>query len=97
MKKIIILLFTFSLFSNQAYAVQYAHRVYNANGERIGTCRKNPYTRALILYDLNNRPVVNPAKYINIADDENFLFSVSGHVIGKYNNTRVFIFSNANP
>jgi hypothetical protein len=41
--------------------------------------------------------VENPEKYININDDENFLFSVSGHVIGKYNSTRVFIFHNTSP
>ena len=98
MKKILILLFIINLMiTSKAYAVQFAHRVYNANGERIGTCRKAPYTRELKLYDLNDKPVANPAKYINIEDDENFLFSVTGHVIGKYNNTRVFIFHNTNP
>ena len=97
MKKIVIAFVVIIILANQAYAVQFAHRVYNVNGQRIGTCRKAPYSRELKLYDLNDRPVENPEKYINIKDDENYLFSVSGHVIVKYNSTRVFIFTNTNP
>jgi len=97
MKKTLIvsLVFLFSL--QQTLAVQFAHRVYNANGERIGTCRKDPHTRTLKLYDVNDKEVKYPAEYIGIEDDENFLFSVSGQVIGKYNSTRVFIFHNTSP
>lgn len=97
MKKIFSLLIILSITSPQVLAIQFAHRVYDANGKRIGTCRKEPYSRALKLYDNNDRPVENPEKYINIDDDENFLFGVSGHVIGKYNSTRVFIFHNTAP
>ena len=97
MKQLIIAIFILSLSSSQVFAVQYAHRVYNANGNRIGTCRKDPYSRVLRLYDNNDKLVENPAAYINIKDDENYLFSVSGHVIGKYNNSRIFIFANTNP
>ena len=97
MKKYLVLLLVFNLFSSQAFAVQFAHRVYNANGDRIGTCRKDPYSRQLKLYDLNDKLVTNPTKYININDDNNFLFGATGHVIGTYNNTRVFIFHNTNP
>ena len=71
--------------------------VYDANGNRIGTCRKDPYGRTLRLYDNNDKLVKNPEMYINISDDENYLFGVSGHVIGKYNSTRVFIFHNTSP
>ena len=97
MKKLILLLLILNLLTTEIYAVQFAHRIYDANGKRIGTCRKSPYGRRLELYDLNDKKVENPAKYINISDDENFLFSVSGHVIGKYNDSRVFIFTNTNP
>ena len=97
MKKIFLALVIVSITSSQVLAVQFAHRVYDANGNRIGTCRKDPYGRTLRLYDNNDRLVKNPEKYINISDDENYLFSVSGHVIGKYNSTRVFIFHNTSP
>ena len=97
MKKFILLLSIFGLLYSEAYAVQFAHRVYDANGKRIGTCRKSPYGRNLELYDLNDKKVVNPAKYIGIEDDGNYLFGVTGHVIGKYNDSRVFIFHNTNP
>ena len=97
MKKFLISLFILTMFSNQAFAVQFAHRVYDANGNRIGTCRKSPYSKKIELYDLNDKLVKNPAQYINLTDDENYLFGVTGHVIGKYNNTRVFIFHNTNP
>ena len=67
MKRFFLGLLILNLFSSQAFAVQFAHRVYNANGERIGTCRKESHGRELKLYDLNDNLVKNPNKYINLS------------------------------
>ena len=65
-----------SITSSQVLAVQFAHRVYDANGNRIGTCRKDPYGRTLRLYDNNDKLVKNPEMYRNISDAENYLFVI---------------------
>ena len=66
-----------------------SHRIHNEQGERVGTVKRE--NNKFKLYDMHERVVQNPAKFMNQPADECFLYDVMGYAIGKCTATRVIL------
>ena len=94
MKKIValfLLVFTMGFVPVQAGDYGTIYRIHNYNGERVGTCRRDTKVPVIYLYDMNNRKVENPAKYLGEPADDCWLFDVDGIAIGRCTATRVIL------
>lgn len=67
-----------------------AHKIYDEYGFRVGTCRRE--NTKFQLYDMHEKLVQNPAKYLNQPADECYLYDMNGYAIGKCTSTRVILF-----
>ena len=67
-----------------------AHRIYNDNGERVGTCRRD--NGVFVLYDMHEKKVDNPALFMNQPEDNCYIYNNVGYAIGKCTSSKVILF-----
>ena len=91
-KKGLLLLLVFNLFVTlDVYATAIAYRIHNYKGERVGTCKHDPWKPVYYLYDMNGEKVKNPAAFMGEPENDCYLFDVDGIAIGKCSSKRVII------
>ncbi len=91
MKKFVLLLLIFILATPFQSFAAVSYRIHNYKGERVGTCKHDPWKPVYYLYDLNGEKVENPAKYMGEPVNDCYLFDVDGIAIGKCTAKRVII------
>ena len=67
-----------------------AIRIYNEQGNLVGTCRR--VNRMFELYNLKEKKVNNPAEFLNQPENDCYLYNVEGYAIGKCTASRVILF-----
>ncbi len=90
-KKLVLLILLILITMLQVRADAIAYRIHNYAGDRVGTCKHDPYKPVYYLYDLNGEKVANPAKFLGEPANDCYLFDADGIAIGKCNETRVIL------